>query len=286
MPLNFHIASVFQLTEMTVNLQRKRIFSCAHRYWNPLHEASWNAAYFGPLAEIHGHNYTVTLTVSGGVDPVTGIVVNLVDVKEWLAQGVAPFENRCVDAASAVMGGLQPSTENIARVLWSRVEPLIGGSPARLDAVRVAESEALWSEFRGETNMVYVTRVYDFSAAHRLHAEGISDLDNERIFGKCNRPGGHGHNYVLEVTVKGQVDAETGFAYHLETLDRVVTEQVLDAMDHRNLNTDVPQFAHLNPTTENLAIAIWDAIGPAVGEALHKVRVQETARNAFEYFGE
>ncbi|HEY3411641.1 MAG TPA: 6-carboxytetrahydropterin synthase [Armatimonadota bacterium] len=284
--VNFHPSPVVSLRNMKVYLQRKRVFSCAHRYWNPNHEASWNAAYFGRLAEIHGHNYTVTATIAGEVDPVSGIVINLVDVKGWLAAAVSPFENRCVDAAADIMDGRQASGENIARILWERLQTSARGTPARLDSVRLAESDELWSEYRGEGDLVYVTKVYDFSAAHRLHAEDLSDEDNARVFGKCNRAGGHGHNYIIEITVKGAVDRETGFAYCLDRLDAIVDERVIQPMDHRNLNTDVPQFAHLNPTSENLAVVIWTALHPEVGPALHKVRVEETPRNAFEYLGE
>lgn len=271
---------------MKAYLQRKRVFSCAHRYWNPDREATWNAAYFGHLAEIHGHNYTATATIAGEVDPDSGIVVNLVDVKDWLASAVEPFENRCVDAASDIMNGLQPSTENMARILWDRLQSFAAATATAIASVRLAESDEISSEYKGEGNVVYVTKVYDFSAAHRLHAEGLSEIENAQIFGKCNRAGGHGHNYIVEITVKGAVDEETGFAYCLDRLDKLVDERVIQPMDHRNLNTDVPQFAHLNPTSENLAVVIWGALHPEVGAALHKVRVEETPRNAFEYLGE
>jgi 6-pyruvoyltetrahydropterin/6-carboxytetrahydropterin synthase len=271
---------------MRVHLQRKRVFSGAHRYWNPARDAAWNATQFGPFTEIHGHNYTAVVTLRGEVDPSSGIVVNLGDIKAWLAEAVSPFENRFADASTPVMDGLQPSTENLARIVWRRVQSQIAGQPGRLEAVEVAETDNLRSEYRGEGNVVYVTKTYDFSAAHRLHSERLSDEDNQRIFGKCNRPGGHGHNYVVEVTVKGPVDPETGFAYPLEHLDRVVDERVIQPMDHRNLNTDLPQFAHRNPTTENLAVVIWEELKSEVGPALYRVRVEETPRNAFEYFGE
>lgn len=271
---------------MRVHLQRKRVFSGAHRYWNPARDAAWNAARFGPFTEIHGHNYTVVVTLRGEVDPSSGIVVNLVDIKAWLAEAVSPFENRYVDDATPAMAGWQPSTENMARIVWNRVKSQIVCQPCEIESVEIAESDELRSEYRGEGNVVYVTKTYDFSAAHRLHSERLSGEDNERIFGKCNRPGGHGHNYVVEVTVKGAVDPETGFAYPLDQLDRAVDERVIQPMDHRNLNTDVPQFAHCNPTTENLAVVIWEALRPEVGPALYRVRVEETPRNAFEYFGE
>jgi len=271
---------------MRVYLERRRTFSCAHRYYNPNRDPDWNRAAYGPLTSIHGHNYTVDAVVCGELDPVTGIVVNLVDVKEWLRDAVEPFENQYMDVWSLEMDGRQPSTENIARILWRRLLPHVEGTPATLHAVRLAESEVIRSEYRGEGDLVYVTRVYDFSAAHRLHAEGLSDGENEQVFGKCNRPGGHGHNYTVEVTVKGPVSDETGFSYPLDDLDRIVEERVLGPMDHRNLNTDIPEFATSNPTSENLAVVIWRRIRPEVGAALHKVRVLETPRNSFEYLGE
>lgn len=271
---------------MGVYLQRRRVFSCAHRYHNPNRDRAWNRAVYGPLTNVHGHNYTVDATVRGDLDPVSGIVVNLVDMKGWLGAAIEPFENQCVDVFSPVMMGRQPSTENLARIVWSRLLPHVEGTPATLHAVRVAESAEIWSEYLGEGEMVYVTRVYDFSAAHRLFAEGLTEEENERVFGKCSRAAGHGHNYIVEVTVKGDVDPDTGFAYPLDRLDRLVDDQVLEPMDHRNLNTDVPEFSTLNPTSENLAVVVWRRLVPHVGPALHKVRIQETARNVFEYLGD
>jgi 6-pyruvoyltetrahydropterin/6-carboxytetrahydropterin synthase len=271
---------------MRVYLQRRRTISCAHRYYNPHFPPDWNAERFGALTAIHGHNYVVDATVAGELDPATGIVVNLVEVKAWLRAALEPFENRYVDAWAPVMAGRQPSTENLAQIVWERLAPETQGTPADLFCVRVAETEDLWSEYRGEHGMVYVTRVYDFSAAHRLHSETLDASENERVFGKCNRPGGHGHNYVIEVTVSGAVDADTGFAFPLDRLDALVDEHVLQPMDHRNLNTDVPQFRGVNPTSENLAVVIWNALRPGIGSALHRVKVQETPRNFFEYCGE
>ncbi|HEY3265289.1 MAG TPA: 6-carboxytetrahydropterin synthase [Armatimonadota bacterium] len=271
---------------MNVYLERRRVFSCAHRYWNPKRDDAWNAAHFGALTRVHGHNYTLTAAFAGEVNPLTGIVVNLADVKVWLRDAVVPFEGNSVDAATPIMEGLQPSTENLAQILWRRLAREAAGTPARLARVRVAESEDVHSEYEGDPTVVYVTKSYEFSAAHRLHSKHLGDEENARIFGKCNHPGGHGHNYGLEVTVKGPIDMETGFAFDLARLDAAVQSRVLDSMDHRNLNEDVPQFGPLNPTSENLAVVIWRLLTPDLGDALHRVRVQETSRNAFEYLGE
>jgi len=271
---------------MNVHLARKRVFSAAHRYWNPAHSPEWNRDTFGRQSEVHGHNYTVEATLSGPEDAATGMVVNLTDVKEWLAEAVAPFDIRLIEYTTPEMKGLQPSTENLARVLWDRISSQARATTARLVKLKVSESEELFSEYTGEGDMVYVTKVYDFAASHRLHAESLSDAENTDVFGKCNNPAGHGHNYGLEVTVKGTVDPDTGFAFPIDALDRIVSDRVLDVLDHKNLNTDVPHFRRVNPTSENLAVFIWDVLRAELGQALHRVGVQETARNRFEYFGQ
>ena len=224
--------------------------------------------------------------MSGPADASTGMVVNLTDVKKWLADAVAPFDIRLIDYTTPEMTGRQPSTENLARILWDRINAQAQRTTARLVKLSISESEDLFSEYKGEGDMVYVTRIYDFAASHRLHAGSLSDADNTDVFGKCNNPAGHGHNYGLEVTLKGAVDPDTGFAFPIHVLDRIVSDRVLDVLDHKHLNTDVPHFRRVNPTSENLAVFIWDVLRPELGEALHRVGVQETARNRFEYFGD
>ncbi len=128
-------------------------------------------------------------------------------------------------------------------------------------------------------------RRFRFSASHRLHAEGVSAERNREIFGKCNNPFGHGHNYVVEVGVTGPVDPKLGTLCPLAPLDRIIRETVVDPFDHRNLNVDVPEFAKLVPTTENLAVVVeqrlraaWTADLPT----LAGVRIFETRNNIFE----
>jgi len=137
--------------------------------------------------------------------------------------------------------------------------------------------------------VAHLTRCYAFSASHRLHSGGLSDVDNKRIYGKCNNPWGHGHNYRLEVTVGGPVSAATGMVLNLVDLDRIVKEEILDPFDHKNLNLDVERFRETVPTSENLLLEIaerltgrWrrEALSPA---RLVKLRLQETGKNSFEY---
>jgi len=125
-----------------------------------------------------------------------------------------------------------------------------------------------------------------FSASHRLHSDEMSQEENRAIYGKCNNPYGHGHNYSVEVTVSGQVDPQTGMVCNLVDLDGFVRQHVFERYDHQNLNL-LPEFEKEVPTTENLCIAIYDIVKRGFHRAhLEKVRIEETMMNSFEYFGE
>jgi len=135
--------------------------------------------------------------------------------------------------------------------------------------------------------MVYLTRKAEFSASHFYHSDALSPAENQRLFGKCNNPLGHGHNYTLEVTVKGEVDPRSGFVVDLKDLKETMHREVLDAMDHRFLNKEVPEFQGAIPTTENLAIAIWQRLESKLRVArLHRVRVYETPDLFVDFYGE
>ncbi|HLX84860.1 MAG TPA: 6-carboxytetrahydropterin synthase [Terriglobales bacterium] len=132
----------------------------------------------------------------------------------------------------------------------------------------------------------HLTRRYMFSASHRLHSDEMSEEENRAIYGKCNNPYGHGHNYSVEVTVSGQVDPQTGMVCNLVDLDGFVRQQVFERYDHQNLNL-LPEFEREVPTTENLCIAIYDIVKRGFHPAhLEKVRIEETMMNSFEYLGE
>jgi 6-pyruvoyltetrahydropterin/6-carboxytetrahydropterin synthase len=135
--------------------------------------------------------------------------------------------------------------------------------------------------------LVYLTRKAEFSASHYYHNPEFTSEENRRIFSKCNNPHGHGHNYTLEVTVRGNIDQRSGFVVDLKQLKEVMQREVLDAMDHRFLNKEVPEFANRIPTTENLAIAIWQRLEPKLKKVeLHRVRVYETPDLFVDFYGE
>lgn len=129
-------------------------------------------------------------------------------------------------------------------------------------------------------------RRYRFAASHRLHSAELSDEENCRVYGKCNNPYGHGHNYVVEVSVSGTVDPATGMIVNLVDLDKFVNREVIETFDHKSLNEDVEAFRATVPTTENLCKEIYLRLKPFPLAKLERVRIEETSNNAFEYAGE
>ncbi len=131
----------------------------------------------------------------------------------------------------------------------------------------------------------YLTRRYWFSASHRLHSDEMSAEENQAVYGKCNNPHGHGHNYALEITVAGQVDPKTGMVCNLVDLDAFVNENILERFDRQNLNT-LPPFQGVVPTTENLCVEVYGILQKDFHHAeVEKIRVEETMLNSFEYAG-
>lgn len=133
---------------------------------------------------------------------------------------------------------------------------------------------------------VRVSRRVHFSAAHRLHSPALSDEENQRVFGLCNSPNSHGHNYELEVTVEGTPDPVTGYVVDLGDV-KAAAEEVTGDLDHRNLNLDVPWLQGVIPSTENLVVAIWERLAPRLPSGrLVRLVLWETPRNSAEYWGE
>jgi 6-pyruvoyltetrahydropterin/6-carboxytetrahydropterin synthase len=135
--------------------------------------------------------------------------------------------------------------------------------------------------------IAYITRRHVFSAAHRLHSLHLSAEENLETFGKCNHPTGHGHNYVLEVTLKGPIDPNTGMIFNLSELKTILTEAIDIDMDHKHLNFDAPEFKNLNPTAENIAYVIWQRLVKQIPQhLLYEVKIWETENNIAIYKGE
>jgi 6-pyruvoyltetrahydropterin/6-carboxytetrahydropterin synthase len=135
--------------------------------------------------------------------------------------------------------------------------------------------------------MVYVTRRVTFNAAHRLFNPKLSDEENFKVFGKCSNPNWHGHNYVLEVVVAGEINPETGFVINLKDLKEIVNKYVIEEVDHKNLNLETEFMKGIIPTTENVTVGIWKQLADKVPNGrLYSIKLSETENNFFEYKGE
>ncbi len=135
--------------------------------------------------------------------------------------------------------------------------------------------------------MIYLTRRERFCAAHRMFRQDWSDEQNQKIFGKCSNPNWHGHNYILWVTIKGEPSSH-GFVMNINILKQIILEKVVNKIDHKNINLEVGFMEGKVATTENLAVAIWDELKPAIekeGALLHCVKIEETENNSIEYYG-
>jgi len=134
--------------------------------------------------------------------------------------------------------------------------------------------------------MIFITRKIEFSAGHRLFNPKFSDQKNEATFGLCNNPNGHGHNYVLEVTLSGEVCKDTGMVFDLKELKKLTQREIIDKVDHKNLNVDVEYLKGVIPTAENLAIKFWEILEPKITKGrLHEIKLYESERNYVVYRG-
>jgi len=136
--------------------------------------------------------------------------------------------------------------------------------------------------------MIFLTRRERFCAAHRMFREGWTDEENLKVFGKCSNPMWHGHNYTLWVTIKGEPSADLGFVMNINTLKNIIIENVINKIDHKNINLEVDFMKGKIATTENLAISIWNELYPIIkkeGAELHCIKIEETENNSIEYYG-
>jgi 6-pyruvoyltetrahydropterin/6-carboxytetrahydropterin synthase len=261
---------------------RRFEFSAAHRYWRADWSRERNEMVFGKCTSTygHGHNYTLDVTIRGTPDPITGMIMNLVDLKAIVGEVLEEFDHKHLNEDTPYFKERIPTTENIVGVLWGLIAPRLpeGAALARL---RLYEMNDLWAEYDGAAETTF-SRSYVFSAAHRLHAPALSDEENQAIFGKCNNPNGHGHNYTLEVTVGDAVDADTGMVIDLLELDRTA-RSVLDTLDHTHLDREILGFKHQTSTAENIVRYLWAELAPRLEGRLQHLRLWETKNNVFEY---
>lgn len=285
-----------------IYITKRAEVATSHRCARPDWDVRQNEAVYGLEARPHGHNFRVEATVSGPPDPRTGMVTNIKDVKAALLATLAAYDHRDLNADHPAFAALVPTAERVAEHVFAdlgrRIAQFIVS--AQLERVRLTEGgDTAYETFRPgsplgpertdderEALPMLITRRYRFSASHRLHSGVLTEAENVATFGDCNNPNGHGHDYTLDVTVRGTVDLSTGLAANHQALDEAVRREVVERYHYRNLNDDLPEFAQAVPTSENIVRTIWNLLEKRLGEGtLYRVALGETRDNHFEYFG-
>jgi 6-pyruvoyltetrahydropterin/6-carboxytetrahydropterin synthase len=263
-------------------INRRAEFSASHRYWFPEQSELSNFEQFGACARFpgHGHNYELYVSMLGEID-LHGMVLNLSDVKHVIKREITgQLDFSYLNDAWPEFKDSLPTTENIARLIWHRLAPHLP-----LVNIRLYEHPRLWADYKGAGMQAYLTVGTHFSAAHRLALPDLSFEENSEIYGKCARPNGHGHNYHMEVTVKGEVDARTGMLVDLGKLHQAIEDVVIEPLDHTFLNKDIPHFETVVPTAENIAVYAARLLkGPiqALGATIERVKLIESPNNSCE----
>jgi 6-pyruvoyltetrahydropterin/6-carboxytetrahydropterin synthase len=267
---------------MKCTIDRRAQFSASHRYWLPELDEAENKRLFGACSRFpgHGHNYVMYASLAGDLDKY-GMVENLSVVKQVIKREVTSQLNYSyLNDAWPEFQTTLPTTENISRIIWQRLAPHLP-----LVNVRLFEHPELWTDYQGNNMEATLTVKTHFSAAHRLAIPSLSFEENQEIYGKCARPNGHGHNYHLEVTVAGEIDARTGMLVDLGALQNVIDEYVVEPFDHTFLNKDIAYFAEVVPTAENIAVRIADLLRSPIkeiGAELDKIKLIESPNNSCE----
>ncbi len=264
------------------------MFSSGHRYWMSDLSREENRALFGPWASPynHGHNYVLDVTVSGSIDPATGMVVNIKTIDDIVRENVVSMLDQRSLNDEVNFFQFHPSTvENILKFVKHELGlPHVLPKGTILVGLRLEETPQLYGELVSQegTWKTSITRVYEFAAAHRLHSNALSEKENVDLFGKCNNVAGHGHNFVLEVTVEGVPDERTGMIANIQEIDDQVNQLVVERLDHKNLNVDIPEFGDRVVTSEVLVNEIFNSLEGKLPAKLSRVRLFETARSYFE----
>lgn len=225
-----------------------------------------------------GHFFLLRVQVTGQPQPLSNYLVNIKDIDRAVLDRAVPVFCEAIRAGRFGQGG---------RVLGDAFRSLAGAwGAAVLSKLELGLSPFLLLSLNArEVSMVRLSQRFEFSASHRLFNRELTDEENRRIFGKCSNPHGHGHNYEVEVTVKGPPDAQ-GMIIPVVDLERLVNEAAIEPMDHRNLNVEVPEFARLIPSVENIAMVIYNRLAgrfAGLSARLASVRVWETPKTFAEY---
>jgi len=227
-----------------------------------------------------GRYYELDVHCVGEADPATGYFMNIKVIDQAVRRHALPI---IAEAAQDPQRAMQLGT--LIRQVFDALQPELDEAVRRVN-LRLSPTYQLALE-ADMLDHVSIKQQYDFSAAHRLHTDELSDEENQRVFGKCNNPAGHGHNYRVEITARCPI-TPGGQILSVEQLDQVVDECVIEKLDHKHLNVDVPAFAELNPSVEHIARVIYQMLEEPIGKVgaiLQQVTVWETAKTSCTYAG-
>lgn len=248
----------------------------------PGHSKPVNGFSGWPAARGLGRFYQLEVRCEGEVDPQTGYFVNIKEIDQAVRNHVLPFLEETLDttrpSATLPVGTLLVKMLNL-------LQPALNHTVAAI-RLELSPFHSLAMQ-RQAMNHVIIRQQFEFAAAHRLHVDTLSADDNQRVFGKCNNPSGHGHNYKLEVAVRAPINNE-GHILLVEELDARIDQTVVQKLDHKHLNIDVPEFADLNPSCENIAKVSYDMLKDHLGDLgveLEEVSIWETSKTACTYRG-
>ena len=267
----------------SVILSRQTSFSAGLRLRHPAWDEATNLRVFGRSARAHGAEFRVRVEWKGLVRAIDGMIVNLIEVKPWLAGAVAALENRFLDQEVEFFASHRPTAENVAAFLWNALPASIGGGLKH----KLVLEQSGQTQVELSQHSMKVSRSYEFAAAHRLWTPQLSEQENWEWFDKCSNRAGHGHNFGLRVWIEGTPDPDSGYIINPTLLDQIVDEEVYSRFDHKHLNEDCPEFADSGrvPTSENLALVIFELLSQRLqreGHYLCRIGLQETQKNYFE----
>ncbi len=276
-----------------VLLSRRSHFSCGRQLQNPNWSQARNRETFGRDTGPHGHEYTLDCAFGGPISDSDGMIVNIAELKPILQKITSALDGAWLpshlDPALSFFVARRPTAENIALWLWQTLPHSVANGA--LFRIRLRESRRVLVEIvarndsQNKSQIMKISRSYEFAAAHRLAAPDLSDDENFARFDKCSNLAGHGHNFGLDVFIEGVPDAQTGWIINPQLLDKIVDEEVFERFDHKHLNLDCAEFRDLIPTTENLSQTIFEILRARLeteGFKLAKIGLHETQKNYFE----
>jgi len=230
-----------------------------------------------------GHYFALRVSVTGPLDPASEYLVNIKKIDAVVREHGVPLVESAVRT-----GGAPQSPPLLVRALFHRLGPALPPSAALQELSLSLSPFLTYGCLASELPMVRLSQKFEFSATHRLHNPALSDRENCDTYGKCNNPHGHGHNYEIQVTLKGSPDQTTGVLVDVPAFERIVAATVIDRFDHKNLNVELPEFSQtgLIPSVENIAMTIYRLLKSKFGDAgaqLASVTVWETPKTWCEY---